>query len=292
MTDYDTCEHTALQEIWPSTLLLLCMFHVWQCWHNGLNRHLAVVPKGPDRLVIQCHLAKFLMQLLKEITSYSDTIQAYNNQIVHFWQLGEKDDRLSQLQSRGALAFLHYLNSYLRVPSLWFTWSMGGIIEAARCLKVPVHDIPHTNNHLESFNSCIKLIYFEMYMHGGCLPRIDLWVLLIVTKVIPDFFQEWADCQVQQAYYVNMQQALPQASGSATWIVSLQVTMVTSQTKYEESLDEQEMIDMMAEDDGTTDSSSSEDLEIQENSNSVPLLLRDYSICTNSQLAFQANWKR
>ena len=101
----------------------------------------------------------------------------------------------------------------------------------------------------------------------------DLWVLLIFTKVIPDFFQERADCQAQQAYYVNMQQALPQASGSATWIVSLQVTMVTSQTKYKESLDKQEMIDMMAEDDRTTDSSSCEDLEIQENSDSAPLLL-------------------
>ena len=68
--------------------------------------------------------------------------------------------------------------------------------------------------------------------------------------------------------------------------------MVTSQTKYEESLDEQEMIDMMAEDDGTTDSSSCEDLEIQENSDSVPLLLRDYSICTDNQPAFQVHWKR
>ena len=202
--DYDTCEHTTLQEIWPSTLLLLCMFHVWQCWHNGLNRHLAVVPKGPDRLVIRCHLVKFLMWLLKEITSYSDAIQAYNNQIVHFQQLGKKDDRISKLQSRGVLAFLHYLNSYLHVPSLWFAWSMGGIIEAASHLKVPVHDIPCTNNHLESFNGRIKLKYFEMYMHGGRLPCIDLWVLLIVTKVIPDFFQEWADHQVQQAYYVNM----------------------------------------------------------------------------------------
>ena len=272
-TDHDIHERTALQEIWPSTLLLLCMFHVWQCWRNGLNRHLTVVPKGPDRLVIRRHLAKFLMRLLKEITSYSDAIQAYNNQIAHFQQLGEKDDRLSQLQSRGALAFLHYLNSYLHVPSLWFAWSMGGIIEAARRLKVPVHDIPRTNNHLESFNGHIKLKYFEMYTHGGCLPCIDLWVLLIITKVIPDFFQERADRQAQQAYYVNMQQALPQASGSATRIVSLQVTMVTSQTKYEESLDEQEMIDMMAEDDGTTDSSSCEDLEIQENSDSAPLLL-------------------
>ena len=81
---------------------------------------------------------------------------------------------------------------------------MGGVIEAASHLKIPVDDIPHTNNHLESFNGHIKLKYFDMYMHSRWLPHIDLWVLLVITQVIPDFFRECADHQAQQAYYVNM----------------------------------------------------------------------------------------
>ncbi len=261
-TDYDTRERTALQELWPSMLLLLCMFHIWQCWRNGLNRYLAAIPKGPDRLEIRRHLAKFLMQLLKEITTYPEAITAYNNQIMRFKQLGCKDDRISKLQSKAALSFLHYLNSYLRIQSLWLAWSMGGVIEAAKRLKIPVDDIPRTNNHLESFNGRIKLKYFKMYMHSGRLPRIDLWVLLVITRVIPDFFHERADRRAQQAYYVNMRQALPQALTHTNFTdsdsVSLQVTttVTSNQTRYEEQLDEQEMIDMMVEDDGTSTTDS------------------------------------
>ena len=121
------------------------------------------------------------MQLLKEITTYPEAITAYNNQITFFKQLGCKDDRISKLQSKAVLSFLHYLNSYLRIQSLWLAWSMGGIIEAASHLKIPVDDIPHTNNHLESFNGHIKLKYFDMYMHSRWLPHIDLWVLLVIT---------------------------------------------------------------------------------------------------------------
>ena len=203
------------------------------------------------------------MRLLKEITTYSEAITAYNNQITHFKQLGHKDDRISKLQSKAALSFLHYLNSYLRIQSLWLAWSMGGVIEAAKHLKIPVNDVPRTNNHLESFNGRIKLKYFKMYMHSGWLPRIDLWVLLVITRVIPDFFHERVDCRAQQAYYINMRQ-LPQALTHTNYLlgsdsVSLQVTMATSnQTKYEEQLDKQEMIDMMVEDDDETGSTSAD----------------------------------
>ena len=204
------------------------------------------------------------MLLLKEITTYPEAITAYNNQIKHFKQLGRKDDRISKLQLKAALSFLHYLDSYLRIQSLWLAWSKGGIIEAAKRLKIPVDDIPHTNNHLESFNGHIKLKYFDMYTHSGRLPHIDLWVLLVVTRVIPDFFRQCADRRAQQAYYVNMRQVLPQALTHTNCMgsdsVSLQVTTATSnQTKYEEQLDEEEMIDMMVEDDGTSTTDSSLD---------------------------------
>jgi hypothetical protein len=36
-TDKDVCERTALTNNWPGIFLLLCTFHVWQAWRNGLN---------------------------------------------------------------------------------------------------------------------------------------------------------------------------------------------------------------------------------------------------------------
>jgi hypothetical protein len=46
-TDNDSHEHFALVEVWPVIFLLLCLFHTWQAWHNGLTQTLCCVPKGP-----------------------------------------------------------------------------------------------------------------------------------------------------------------------------------------------------------------------------------------------------
>jgi hypothetical protein len=43
-------------------------------------------------------------------------------------------------------------------------------------------------NHLESFNSQIKHHYFGAYQHSGQLPHIDVWIVILITKVIPAFF--------------------------------------------------------------------------------------------------------
>ncbi|CAA7267438.1 unnamed protein product [Cyclocybe aegerita] len=45
-TDNDPCEQGALSKNWATVFLILCMFHVWQAWHNGLNHYLRSIPKG------------------------------------------------------------------------------------------------------------------------------------------------------------------------------------------------------------------------------------------------------
>jgi len=66
----------------------------------------------------------------------------------------------------------------------------AGAIEADWILSVPVTKIVHTNNALESFNGYIKGKYYKPYQHSGQLPRINIWILLLVTAVMPDFFKE------------------------------------------------------------------------------------------------------
>ena len=34
ITDTNTKERGALQDVWPHIWLLLCQFHLWQCWTN------------------------------------------------------------------------------------------------------------------------------------------------------------------------------------------------------------------------------------------------------------------
>ena len=38
ITDTNTKEHGALQDVWPNIWLLLCWFHLWQCWTNQCKK--------------------------------------------------------------------------------------------------------------------------------------------------------------------------------------------------------------------------------------------------------------
>ena len=189
-TDNDIHERTALTSNFPGIFLLLCIFHVWQAWRNGLNRYLHGIPMGEARKSVRQRLAKFLMKLLKDIPDYTDAITLYNTEIQYWNSLQAKHDKISRLQAKGALAYLQYLNSYLQHEEYWKSWSPAGAIIASQILGVPVLRIARTNNHLESFNGRIKGKYYKPYQHSGRLPRIDTWILLIVTAVMPDFFKE------------------------------------------------------------------------------------------------------
>ena len=81
MTDNDTRERFALTQIWPNSLLLLCVFHIWQAWRNGMNHYLSCIPKGEARQEVRGQLGQFLMRLLKNITDYPTALNAYNQQI-------------------------------------------------------------------------------------------------------------------------------------------------------------------------------------------------------------------
>ncbi|KAJ7763028.1 hypothetical protein B0H16DRAFT_1661803 [Mycena metata] len=138
-TDNDPRERHGLRKNWTAIILLLCLFHVWQAWRNALNRYLRVITKGPERQFIRSHLAKFLMKLLKEINNYDDAITAYNAQVLHFKTLAKS--RAGKDQSKGALAFLTYLQAYLKVRDFWKSWSLAGVDEAAARMGVPVSQI-------------------------------------------------------------------------------------------------------------------------------------------------------
>ena len=209
-TDNDTHERFALQQNWTLIFLLLCMFHSWQAWRNGLNRNLGCVPKGDARKAVRSHLGKFLMRQLKEITDYSEAIDAYNQELAYFRSLGTRgNNAIDMKKSQGGLAFLAYFKTYLNLRSFWMSWSKAGAVEAARILDIPVKDVPRTTNHLESFNGRIKQKYFTAYQRSGRLPRLDVWVMIMVTQVMVDFFNEYDERRRAADYYNLMRYAAP-----------------------------------------------------------------------------------
>ncbi|KAK7014180.1 hypothetical protein R3P38DRAFT_3322138 [Favolaschia claudopus] len=210
-TDNDARERTALQETWAAIMLLLCMFHVWQAWRNGLIKHLRGIPKGEDREEVRQRLGKFLMRLLKDIDIYEDAVAHYNAEICYFKALTAKRTALQKQQGNAGLSFLSYFQSYLKLRDFWLAW------QPHASLGVPLTAIARTNNHLESFNGRIKGKFFAHHMCGGRLPRLDYWILVYITEVLPNFFAEWAERRALANYYTDLRH-LPSSASAPTTI--------------------------------------------------------------------------
>ncbi|KAF6747490.1 hypothetical protein DFP72DRAFT_1149006 [Ephemerocybe angulata] len=182
-TDNDTRERYALNKNFPGVLLLLCMFHVLQCWRNQVNRSLVTIPKGPARAEIRSRIWTLLMKLIRDISDYATATSLFNSELAFFRTLAQRGTTpLQKKQSKAGIHFLNYLHSYLSVEDYWRSWRL-------------------------------KNKFFKGYEHSGRLPRIDLWVLILVTRVIPEFFAGWVERRHQLAYYGAMRFA-PSPSSS------------------------------------------------------------------------------
>ncbi|KAF6743783.1 hypothetical protein DFP72DRAFT_827164 [Ephemerocybe angulata] len=208
-TDNDTRERYALLQNFPDILLLLCMFHILQCWRNQLNRSLVGIPKGPERQAVRSRIWRLLRKLIRDISDYSTATTLYNAEVAHFKSLGQRgSSAVEKKQSKAGLHFLNYLYTYLKLEDYHRSWSSAGIELAAERMNIPKDQVARTTNHLESFNGRLKNKFFRGYEHSGRLPRIDLWVLVLVTRVLPQFFDEWLDRRHQLAYYGVMRYGL------------------------------------------------------------------------------------
>ncbi|EJF55564.1 hypothetical protein DICSQDRAFT_73485, partial [Dichomitus squalens LYAD-421 SS1] len=180
VSDNDIKERHAMTSVWPDIKLLLCLFHTWQAWRNALNRSLGPLPKGDERMEVRTRLARFCMRLNAQA--------AFKEEEAFFRALHSR--RAGSEKKRGAagIKFLKYLSSFLATEEYWKQWSRAGVLDAAATLGVTPEEVPRTTNHLESHNNHLKGDYFADHTHGGRLPRLDIWIIVLVTAVIPDFF--------------------------------------------------------------------------------------------------------
>ncbi|KAJ8096174.1 hypothetical protein PM082_000082 [Marasmius tenuissimus] len=214
-TDQDPRERNTLAAHWPEIFLLLCTFHVWQSWKNALNRFLRCIPEGEPRKEIRRRLAQLLHQLMWKITSYPDAKRAFESERQYLLRLGQRRSATAKKQAKGGLVFLNYLLQYhLKSEDYWYSWSPAGAIEASQCLNIPVDDVPRTNNPLEGFNGRIKNQYIAPYTRGGRLPRVDVWVYVFVTYVIPELFKSFRDKEKHQEFHAKFCSTVPTSASS------------------------------------------------------------------------------
>jgi len=65
-------------------------------------------------------------------------------------------------------------------------WCTYGRIIAANLLQVPLEQIPRTNNHLESFNSELKIYQLQKYQNNGHLLRLDILSIILIKSITPN----------------------------------------------------------------------------------------------------------
>ncbi len=200
MLDMNPCKFDGLSTNFDLIFILICIFHVWQAWRNGLTKYLGSVSKGEPRQDVRKQLGNFLICLMRDIVNYNEACQLYNNKISFFTVLSRNHNITSRKQGIGALSFLAYFKRYVKTYNDWLPWSPAGPIKAGEILGKDPTTIPCTNNMLEGFNGRIKGKHFAAYLHSGRLPRIDVWVLILITDVMPGLFKELSRSVAQQDY--------------------------------------------------------------------------------------------
>src|SRR5882762_7804660 len=130
------------------------------------------------------------MEILKKVSTHTEAISLFNNELAHFQQFATQPDDISKGQGKAGLAYLAYFRGYLQDPAFWKTWSPASAAEAAEKLGIPTKKVACTTNHVKYFNGILKGPLFTPYTRSGRLPRLDAWVLLLLTQVLPLFFHE------------------------------------------------------------------------------------------------------
>ncbi|KAJ7501990.1 hypothetical protein B0H11DRAFT_1799451, partial [Mycena galericulata] len=188
ITDTDVRERGALQRVWVDIWLLLCKFHLRQCWTNK-RKTLKLVPTQ-DPQFWRDYVHGQLVSLEEQLIASTDFITA--NQLI-----ADQRSNLSALEaqgsdaqhvSRAASTYLDYLHNTWMPEPLWQSWSHYGRVVASQILKVPVEGVLPTTNHLESFNGLLKRKYLPQWQRSGTRLRIDFLILILITKILPEIF--------------------------------------------------------------------------------------------------------
>jgi len=191
MTDTDVKERGPLSRVWPGISLLLCYFHLSQCWKNDIHKRLG---RGGDNATIQQRqiLKAYLRSVLKEVWSIDGDEQLVREFIImkkrSLEGLVARAENLTEEVRKvlsGGVEFLSYLEKQW-AGDLLYSWSLNGRKKAARALQIPIEKLPTTNNHLEGTNEYLKNNQLKRFQRGGRPLRADVLYVALVSEIIPN----------------------------------------------------------------------------------------------------------
>ncbi|KAI0633548.1 hypothetical protein C8Q77DRAFT_796581 [Trametes polyzona] len=185
MTDTDAKERGALLRTWPSVILLLCRFHVRQCWTN--RRSMVLKTLDPSwRGRVEASL-QALEEALLDTAEHEDAVRLLGRlETLYSQAAGEGPDAHRALAA--VKEFLGYLRGTWMAREMWHSWARKGRMDAAAVMKIAVEVVLTTTNHLESFNGKLKGAHIPQWQHSGRRLRFDILVYHLVEDILPRIF--------------------------------------------------------------------------------------------------------
>ena len=213
ITDTDTKERLALVRLWPPIILLLCQFHVRQCWTNKRKKLFqSAKNEDPGKGFWREHILNRFHSLEKTLLLTNKHFDAIN--LITAEETFLNDLFLTTAEAKrhagAGLAYLGYLRETWLDESLWSSWSRHGRDRASTKLQRPVEGILPTTNHLESFNAVLKRKYIPAWQRSGNRLRFDIFIHHLILKILPEIFAQW---RMQHDFHLWVSRRFHQVSG-------------------------------------------------------------------------------
>ncbi|KAJ4499163.1 hypothetical protein C8R41DRAFT_755296, partial [Lentinula lateritia] len=186
ITDTDTKERGALVQVWTKITLLICRFHLRQCWTNHRKKTVMGSQNDYWKNHVRDHLQSIEVLLIATV-EHSAAINHLSQSRKYLTTLAANPEAKSA--SKGGLSHLDYLDKHWMSLPMWQSWSDWGHVAASILLNVAVEDVIPTTNHLESFNAILKRKYIRSWLHSGHRLRFDVLIMLLITRILPDIFK-------------------------------------------------------------------------------------------------------
>nr|GAT48680.1 predicted protein [Mycena chlorophos] len=207
ITDTDMKERGALLTVFPDIWLLICRFHLKQCWRN----HRGQMLKGTSKLIsdLKNRLTRFEQLLLEQPDEAAARVFIAREKAVLERSLTAANDGSLPAIATNVVKHLDYLGDafWLRT-GLFNSWSDAGRVEAARRLRCAVASVVPTTNHVEGFNGALKNSHLANWKRAGRRLRPDVFLKILITDIIPLIFQKRAiiieEESIRRAKYTHL----------------------------------------------------------------------------------------
>lgn len=214
ITDTDMKERAALHIVWPSTLLLLCQFHVRHCWANKrkslikmgqekfnfhkeqVKNRLRTLEQRYSIIILNFHKYIYFMPSLITTSDYETARNLITSETTILQKLSLDSAALGA--ARAGLAHLTYLTTHWMPEPLWQGWSLAGRKIAGIRLNIPIEKVVTTTNHLEAFNGVLKNKFIHNLQKGGRRLRFDLLIFMMIKHILPGIFLQR---KIEHEYY-------------------------------------------------------------------------------------------